>query len=303
MAVKIPQDPTFDPYNPENLKSLDQWAKLANSMEGSKRQFWNDDEIFEQILKKHGGIKASREQKEAIAGLMSVIYYGEIVAMHTSSQLVGMVPDLAAQFVAAFQTMEEAKHVTSLGKYLKALDIPLPEINPNIRKLLDDVRNTADPAEKLVGMNLLVELSAHSIFQGLMASFDEPVLKELLHYIDLDEVKHVALARNYAAEMLQRAGPLRRARIMLKQFYWMSLAFRAQQDLFRQYKALRLDMNSHMKRNFEDMRKVYKDVPGSVQRIWMIKPPSKAWGDRIADWMFPPEGKPGQAATGAPAAS
>lgn len=288
MAINIPQNESFDPYDPGNLRSLDRWSKLNSSMQGSKRQFWNDDQIFEEILERHGGINVSQEQKEVIASLMSVIYYGEIVAMHTSSQLVGMMPDLAAQFVAAFQTMEEAKHITSMAKYLRALDIPLPEIHPDIRRLLDDVRTTKDPAEKLIGMNLVVELSAHRIFQALMNGFDEPVLKELLHYIDLDEVKHVALARNYAAEMLRRAGPVRRARIMLKQVYWMSLAFRAQGDLFRRFKVLGLDLNAHLKQGLEEMRRVYGEMPEDVRRVWVLKPPSKEWGERFADWMYPP---------------
>src|SRR3990172_1576031 len=117
----MPQNKEFSPYDRKNLDSLREYPKLANSIRGSKKQFWNDDDVFEEILKKHGGIQASPGQKKAIASLMSIIFYGEIVAMHTSSQLVGMMPDLAAQFVAAFQTMEESKHVSAMAKYLDAL--------------------------------------------------------------------------------------------------------------------------------------------------------------------------------------
>jgi len=290
MATAIPQNPKFNPYDPKNLRSVEDWPKLANSMKGSKKQFWNDDDLFEEILAKHGGkISASLEEKKAIAGLMSIIYYGEIIAMHTSSQLVGMVPDLAAQFVLAFQTMEEAKHVTSMGKYLRALGVDLPEINPYAKKLLNDLRNTTDPAAKLVGMNLIVENIAHSLFSTLMANFEEPVLQDLLHYIDLDEVKHVALARNYLPTILKGVGPVRRARIYAQQAYWNYLMYRAQFQIMRETKALMIDWNAQMKRDFKDWRNMFKEMPPEAQAISLFKPPSKEWGDKIADFFMPPE--------------
>ena len=288
--VAIPQNPEFDPYDRKNLEAVNDWPKLASSMKGSKKQFWNDDDIFEEILAKHGGkIHATEEEKRAIAGLMSIIYYGEIVAMHTSAHLVGMMPDLPAQFVAAFQTMEEAKHVTSMGKYLRALGVELPEINPWARKLLDGLRTERDPAAKLVGMNLIVENVAHSLFTTLMDNFEEPVLQDLLHYIDLDEVKHVALARNYLPRMLQKLGPIRRAQIYAKQAYWNYLMFRAQEQIMKDTAALMIDWNAQMKRDMKDMRNMFKELPVEAQRISLFKPPSKELTDKIADWLLPPE--------------
>ncbi|MEW6776719.1 MAG: ferritin-like domain-containing protein [Bdellovibrionota bacterium] len=289
MAASIPQSPDFSPYDYENFISFDNWPKLANSVEGSKRQFWNDDTMFEEIYAKHGGIKATEDQKKAIAGLMSIIYYGEIVAMHTAAQLVGMVSDTAAQHVLSFQAMEESKHVTAMGKYLKALGVKLPEINPYAKKLLDDLRNTTDPVAKLLGMNLIVENVAHSLFQTLMENFEEPVLQELLHYIDLDEVKHVALARNYLPSLLKDVGPVRRARVLAMQVYWNYLMFKAQDQIMRETKVLMIDWNAQMKRDFRDWRKMYKDLPKEAQRLALFKPPSKEWAEKIADWVMPPE--------------
>ena len=288
--ASIPQHPKFDPYDRKNLTAILDWPKLASSMKGSKKQFWNDDDVFDEILAKHGGrINATVEEKKAIAGLMSIIYYGEIVAMHTSAQLVGMVPDLPAQFVLAFQTMEEAKHITSMGKYLRALEVELPKINPYAKKLLDALRTETDPAAKLVGMNLIVENIAHSLFTTLMENFEEPVLQELLHYIDLDEVKHVALARNYLPQLLKEVGPVRRAAIYAKQAYWNYVMFRAQDQIMRDTKALMIDWNAQMKRDMKDMRKMYKELPPEAQRISLFKPPSKDLTDKLADFFFPPE--------------
>ena len=285
----MPQNKEFSPYDRKNLDSLREHPKLANSIRGSKKQFWNDDDVFEEILKKHGGIQASPEQKKAIASLMSIIFYGEIVAMHTSSQLVGMMPDLAAQFVAAFQTMEESKHVSAMAKYLDALGVELPEINPWAKKLLEQIRGETDPAAKLVGMNLIVENVAHGIFTTLQDSFDEPVLRDLLHYIDLDEVKHVALARNYLPRVLKGVGPIRRARILAMQVYWNYLMFRAQDQIMRDSKELYIDWNAQMKKDFRDWRQMYKELPPEAQRISLVKPPNKEWGDKIADFFMPPE--------------
>lgn len=141
----------------------------------------------------------------------------------------------------------------------------------------------------LVGMNLIVENVAHSLFTTLMDNFDEPVLQELLHYIDLDEVKHVALARNYLPRLLKDIGPVRRTQIYAKQAYWNYVMFRAQDRIMKDTQALMIDWNAQMKRDMKDMRNMFRELPPEAQRISLFKPPSKELTDKIADWLLPPE--------------
>ncbi|MCW5827680.1 MAG: ferritin-like domain-containing protein [Deltaproteobacteria bacterium] len=279
----------FSPYRPENLVSVDSFPKLASSVAGSKKVFWDDEKVFEEILSRNGGkIDLTAEEKKAIAGLMSIIYYGEIVAMHTSAQLVGLVPDLAAQFVLSFQTMEETKHVMMMGRYLKALDIPIPEINPWAKKLLDSILAVDDPVLKLLGMNLIVENVAHSIFTMIQDNFDEPVLRDCLHYIDLDEVKHVALAKNYLPELLRKTGRVRAMRFVGYQILWNYYMIRAQTRIMEDAKPLNINWNKQAKRDTIDWINLFKEIPEDARR-GLITPPSRKQAEWLIDWLMPPE--------------
>ncbi len=287
MVMKLHKD--FSPYRPENLASLENFPKLASSVAGSKKVFWDDEKVFEEILSRHGGkIDLTTEEKTAVASLMSIIYYGEIVAMHTSAQLVGMVPDLAAQFVLSFQTMEETKHVLMMGRYLKALDIPLPEINPWAKKLLDGILGVDDPLLKLVGMNLIVENIAHGIFTMIQNNFDEPVLRDCLHYIDLDEVKHVALAKNYLPIFLRKAGRVQAMKMIGYQVLWNYYMIRAQSKIMDDAAPLNINWNRQAKQDTIDWINMFKEIPEDARR-GLIPPPSRKQAEKLIDWLMPPE--------------
>ncbi len=207
----------LNPYSYENLKV--KYPLLDKSYELSKKHFWDDTHVFNSLLEKYGVPQIPQEEKEALLKILSIIYYGEIVAMLVASHLLNMVQDMDAKKVLSAQVIEEAKHVTAYQKYLSLLG-DIPEIDPNSRCILDDVLRTRSVALKMVGLHLLTENVAYYLFTALKECYKEPILKGLLDYIARDEAKHVGFARKYLPEVINKISYLGQIRILIKQFEW-----------------------------------------------------------------------------------
>jgi hypothetical protein len=127
-----------------------------------------------------------------IAWQLSQFLHGEQGALITASQLVGAVPWAEAKFYAASQTMDEARHVEVFSRYLRdKLEWEWP-INPNLKRLLDVILMDSRWDLKYLGMQILVEGLAMAAFANLYQLAEEPLLKELIHYVMRDEARHVA---------------------------------------------------------------------------------------------------------------
>ncbi len=209
--------PSFNPYSQNNVEI--KFPALHRSYELSKRHFWDDTEVFESLLKKYGKPEIPQKEKEALSKILSIIYYGEIVAMLVSAQLLNMVKDMDAKKVLSAQVIEEAKHVTAFQRYL-ALFGQIPEIDPNARCILDDVLRTQKISLKIIGLNLLTESVAYYLFTGLKESYNEPILAGLLHYIARDEAKHVGFAKKYLPDVINSISYFEQFYILLKQIEW-----------------------------------------------------------------------------------
>jgi len=254
-----------DPYDPAHLR--EKFPALSRSFEASKRAFWDDARVFEELMREHGGIKMTAEEREALKEIFSIIYYGEIVALHVSAQLVPMVPDLDAQKVLAAQVIEEAKHVTAMQRYLGALGGEIPKVNFFARQVLDGIRNTGSPSLKIFGMQLLVENLAHHLFHEVSNHVREPVLRDLLRYIDADEVKHVGLARNYLPRMLREVGLLQYAGILARMSFWILTLMAAAYTLKPAARRLGIDMVRGALVASRDHRKM---IDGLGRRSWSM---------------------------------
>jgi hypothetical protein len=254
-----------NPYDPENLRI--KFPTLAKSFEASKRAFWDDTIVFDELMKRHGAIRVPPEQREALRELFSIIFYGEVVALSVSAELVPLVDDLDARKVLAAQVMEEAKHVAAFQKYLAELGGELPKINFFARIVLDGVRKTKSPTAKIFGMQLLVENLAHHLFREVRTHVDEPVLCELLEYIDGDEVKHVGLARNYLPTLMRDVSTLEYAALLARMTFWVVVLLCAAYQLKGAAHTLGIDMVAGTARASDDHRKL---ILGLGKRSWSL---------------------------------
>ena len=127
-----------------------------------------------------------------ISWQLSQFMHGEQGALIVASQLTGAVPWMDAKYYAATQTMDEARHVEVFSRYLnEKLEWQWP-INPNLKKLLDIIITDRRWDFKYLGMQILVEGLAMAAFSNMYQLAQEPLAKELVHYVMKDESRHVA---------------------------------------------------------------------------------------------------------------
>jgi len=140
-----------------------------------------------------------------MAWQLSQFMHGEQGALIVASQLVGAVPWMDAKYYASSQTMDEARHVEVFSRYLRdKLEWEWP-INPNLKKLLDIIITDQRWDFKYLGMQILVEGLAMAAFANMYQMCQEPLLKDLVHYVMKDESRHVAFGvislRDYYTDM------------------------------------------------------------------------------------------------------
>ena len=202
----------------EGLRDLYEKAK-REQWNGTNQLAWNTDvdpesEIIPQIynpLENYGPYKKLTPKQVAhsrhaqMAWQLSQFMHGEQGALIVASQLAGAVPWMDAKYYAASQTMDEARHVEVFSRYLRdKLEWEWP-INPQLKKLLDIVITDQRWDFKYLGMQILVEGLAMAAFANMYQMCQEPLLKDLVHYVMKDESRHVAFGvislRDYYKDM------------------------------------------------------------------------------------------------------
>jgi len=187
---------------------------LRDLYEKAKREQWNsttqltwdtdvdpESEIIPSVfnpLQDYGPFQKLSDKRKVefrhaqLSWTLSQFLHGEQGALLTASQLVGAVPWIDAKYYASTQTMDEARHVEVFDRYLREkLEWEWP-INPNLKKLLDNILTDSRWDLKYLGMQILVEGLAMAAFSNMYQMAREPLVKELIHYVMKDESRHVA---------------------------------------------------------------------------------------------------------------
>src|SRR5580704_13931117 len=214
MNVHHERDRSFPPY-----ELLDGWARKAEDKthrlerlyHQTQARAWDPRAVLDELEQKHGGVHVPEDKREALGHVFSVILWGELAAWNIAADLARALPDVDAKMAATGQVFDEARHFTVLRDYFARARIPLPPVNPFGRRVLVKILETDSVLEKLYGMQLLVENLALAIFKRVAASGIEPVLTDLLGYVERDEARHVALGVMYLPKLLARATRLERA--------------------------------------------------------------------------------------------
>lgn len=164
---------------------------------------WDGQKILPMLLDKHGGVQLSPERREALKRVLAIILWGELAAWKISAQLAdGLVP-LEAKMAATSQSFDEARHFYVMYDYLKELGYVPKRLDRAPQALLDLVLDTSNLAYKLLGMQLMIETIALTIFQTVRETQVEPVLCELMRYFERDEARHVGLGMQYLPSLMK----------------------------------------------------------------------------------------------------
>jgi hypothetical protein len=125
----------------------------------------------------------------------SQFLHGEQGAMITAARIVETVPDMDSKFYGATQTMDEARHVETFGRFLHEKIGLLFPMNDHLGSLLRDALESSEWDYAYLGMQVLIEglaLAAFGVFRDMATN---PLAKQLLAYVMQDEARHVAFGR------------------------------------------------------------------------------------------------------------
>ena len=124
--------------------------------------------------------------------MLSNFLHGEQGALLATAQIVGAVPNADAKLYAATQVMDEARHVEAYDRYHREMvEVSFP-ISPHLRTLLDRILQETRWDMKYLGMQIMVEGLALAAFGFISQTSQEPLIREIVKMIMLDEARHVA---------------------------------------------------------------------------------------------------------------
>ncbi len=131
-------------------------------------------------------------RRHATSYLLSNFLHGEQGALLATAQIVSAAPSADAKLYAATQVMDEARHVEAYDRYLREKVELVYPISPHLKTLLDEILRERRWDMKYLGMQILVEGLALAAFGLLSQTATEPLIREIVRMIMLDEARHVA---------------------------------------------------------------------------------------------------------------
>jgi len=164
---------------------------------------WDGREVLSSLIAEHGGVHVEGAKKEALREIFAAILWGELAAWKISAQLADRIEPLEAKMAATSQAHDEARHFYVMYDYMSELG-PVPKrLKGAPEKLIGMVLGTDNLAHKLLGMQLMLETLALTVFQTVREAKVEPVLAELMKYYERDEARHVGLGVQYLPALIK----------------------------------------------------------------------------------------------------
>lgn len=210
-TLRGPRNKTIVPYDMFDALRSDKEVRAARKMEGiyhkGQDKAWNGKELLEELVQKHGGVDLPPEKIEPLQRMFAVIFWGELAAWKVSAELALEIEPLEAKMAASSQAHDEARHFYVMHDYLSLIGYQPEQLPTAGNRILNEILQADSLAKKLVGMQLMVEPIALTLFQLVREGKVEPVLCELLSYYERDEARHIALGVNYLPQLIQKMSP------------------------------------------------------------------------------------------------
>jgi len=207
-TFRVPQDVTYN-WQYDNTR-----AQLERLYEHAKRDQWNGSErldwsvdvdprselvpdasigiwgtpLWDKLTR--GEIEQLRH--ESITWQLCQFLHGEQGALLATAQIVDSVPWYEAKMYGATQVMDEARHVEVYRRFVQEkLEHDYP-VNPDLKKLLDQILTDSRWDMKFLGMQIIVEGLALAAFGTIRDAANNPLLRDLTAAVMEDESRHVA---------------------------------------------------------------------------------------------------------------
>ena len=230
-----------------------------------QERIWDGRHVLNSLLEKHNGLgEMDPITRRSLNRILTMILRGEEAAWKISLQLGAMLDSVPARLAATSQSHDEARHFYVLRDYLD-LTIKAPVTLPKtIDQTLDAVIHTDSLPKKLLGMQLMVEPVALTIFQEIRKTELEPVLCDLLPYYERDEARHVALGVHYLPSLMKDMIPLNFLSLVAWQYRLFMLELRGLNDLTRDFREIGLDPNHLFALAEQKQLKALEEVAGEL---------------------------------------
>jgi hypothetical protein len=261
--------------------------KLRNIYHRGQDLAWDGREVLTELLDKHGGIRVPDELRRPLSKVFEIILWGELAAWKISAQLADALVPLDAKMAATSQAHDEARHFYVMHDYLAALGYRATGIDPLAQRVLDLTLETTNIAHKLLGMQLMIETVALTIFQEVRERRIEPVLADLLVYYEKDEARHVGLGTQYLPALMRPMSPTERLGVLafqLRLVFWVLASL----------KKMEPDLRALGIRPPDLVRKGHAKQLAAFEEVWANTPGDRAEVNRaiaeaihgIERWLF-----------------
>ena len=272
--------------------------KLERLYHVGQNNIWDGKEVLAELIAKHGKPRLPDDKREPALKILSILLWGELAAWAISADLAERIDDVEAKMAATSQAHDEARHFYVLRDYLRALGEPVPRLGGLGRHLLRSILDTPSLIHKLIGMQLLVESNALSIFRGLAEARLEPVLGDLLPYYEKDEARHVGLGVMYLPRLLSKLSRVEAAGVVAFQLRSVGLLASAGFTIHEDFRKLGMDPRamSHYTLKLQDevMHDMLSQTPTGARRrrdgVRGLLNPAKGFGPTIVDFIHPEAG-------------
>ncbi len=144
---------------------------------------------------------------DEFAHTMSQLLHGEQAALQLCGQLTNACPTMDQKWYAGSQVIDEVRHVEVISKFLSRKMGVLYPVSPTIKFLLDKLLEARTWKLKTLGMQCLFEGVAVGIFDIIKQLTTNPLLKEMLRRVELDESRHAAFGILTMRRLVQDATP------------------------------------------------------------------------------------------------
>ncbi len=147
------------------------------------------------LLKEWGYALTRKEERmmihSVVSWMLSQFLHGEQGALFAAAQVTEAVQFFDGKLYGSTQVMDEGRHVEVFSRYLDGKLGKLYHINDNLFVIIDALMSDGRWDMKFLGMQIMVEGLALGAFGTLYRLTKEPLLRELLRMVILDEARHV----------------------------------------------------------------------------------------------------------------
>lgn len=287
----------FGQWPPEKLLIDEPLAMLEERTNRLERIYakctanlWDGPAVFRAAMNRHGGIQLAPEKRRALSHVIVTLMWGELGAWIISAELAERLDAPDARMAASSQVFDEARHFYVLRDYLAALHVPVPKLDPYFVAGVRSLLATRDLTIKLMAMQILAEGSAQSIFRFLADSEIEPVLTEILPYIEQDEARHVGLGVLHLPERLTELSPRQCRRLQRDVYAIGDMLGLSLISKVEHYEALGLDPRELFRRAdglLTTLAEKLGNVPGTNERYFRTDDPKDPEYEKKLAFLFP----------------